>query len=198
MKVPDRVLTRDIVFTLLRIFLGFIFIFASLEKILHPDAFATSIIDYRIVSAGPALLIATVLPWIELLCGLGLLFGVFLRGSALLALIMLSVFTVLVLSALWRGLDISCGCFTQDPTAERIGWKKVGEDLLLTFMSILAFRTLSIGFSLERFLQNRSRGTSSTPDVSTAVDPVTSDTSGRLAERRIPNLAKVSPGIYQR
>lgn len=70
---------------------------------------------------------------------------------------MLSVFTVLVLSALWRGLDISCGCFTQDPKAELIGWKKVGENLLLVFMSLLVFRRPSLSFSLERFIQERSR-----------------------------------------
>jgi uncharacterized membrane protein YphA (DoxX/SURF4 family) len=156
MNVPGRVFTRNRVITLLRIILGIVFIFASIEKVLDPEAFATSISGYRIVSAGPALLIATVLPWVELLCGLGLLFGVFVRGSGLLALIMLTVFTVLVVSALWRGLDISCGCFTQDPTAERIAWKKVGENLLLIFMSFLVFRRSSPGFSLERFFQNRS------------------------------------------
>jgi putative oxidoreductase len=159
MNVPERVSTRDIVITLLRITLGIVFILASIDKVVDPDAFATSISGYRVVSAGPALLIATVLPWIELLCGLGLLFGVFVRGSALLALIMLSVFTVLVLSALWRGLDISCGCFTQDPTAERIGWKKVGENLLLIFMSFLVFHRSSFSFSLGRYIQEHSRPT---------------------------------------
>jgi len=157
MKLPEQVFTQDMVITLLRVLLGIVLIVASLDKILDPDAFAASISGYKIVSAGPAMLIATVLPWIELLCGLGLLFGVFLRGSALLTLIMLSAFTVLVLSALWRGLDISCGCFSQDPTAEWIGWKKVGENLLLTFISVLVFRSSSAGFSLERFLQNRLR-----------------------------------------
>jgi len=83
---------------------------------------------------------------------------------------MLSAFTVLVLSALWRGLDISCGCFSQDPTAEWIGWKKVGENLLLTFISVLVFRSSSAGFSLERFLQNRLRREQK-EDWTTAVVP---------------------------
>jgi uncharacterized membrane protein YphA (DoxX/SURF4 family) len=80
MNVPERVSTRDIVIRLLRMILGSVFIFASIEKAFDPDAFATSIGGYRVVSAGPTLLIATVLPWIELLSGPGLLFGLFVRG----------------------------------------------------------------------------------------------------------------------
>jgi uncharacterized membrane protein YphA (DoxX/SURF4 family) len=156
MNVPERVSTQDIVIALLRIVLGILFIFASIEKVVDPEAFATSIGGYRIVSAGPALLIATVLPWIELLCGFGFLFGVFVRGSALLALIMLSVFTVLVLSALWRGLDISCGCFTREPTAERIGWWKVGENIVLMVVSFMVLRGSSPTLICKRFLQHRS------------------------------------------
>ena len=151
--------TRDIVIAFLRIVLGVLFIAVSIEKITDPTAFATSIGGYRIVSAGPALLIGTVLPWIELLCGLGLLLGLFLRGSALLALVMLILFTVVVLSALWRGIDISCGCFTQDPTAERIGWWKVGENAVLIVMSFLVLRRPSLQFTLQRFLQNQLKPT---------------------------------------
>ena len=154
---PDRTSPQDILITLVRIVLGVVFIFVSIEKIADPTAFAASVSDYKIVSAGPALAIATVLPWIELLCGLGLLFGLFARGSALLALIMLSLFTAAVLSALWRGLDISCGCYTQDPTANRIGWWKIGENAAFIVMSFLVLRRSSLAFTLERFLQHRLR-----------------------------------------
>jgi uncharacterized membrane protein YphA (DoxX/SURF4 family) len=158
MNVPTWVISRSGVITLLRIFLGIVFIVASVEKVLDPDAFATSICGYRVVSTGPALPIATVLPWLELLSGLGLLLNVLVRGSSLLALIMLSVFTLLVLSALWRGLDISCGCFSQDPTAELIGWRKVGENLLLTFISGIVLRHSPTGFSLECIFRNSTSG----------------------------------------
>lgn len=157
MTIAERTCTRNISITLVRIVLGVVFIFASFEKIADPTAFAASISGYRIVASDPALMIGTVLPWIELLCGLGLLLGLFVRGSALLALIMLSLFTVVVLSALVRGLDISCGCYTQDPSAERIGWWKVGENAVLILMSLLVLHQSSLGFTLERFLQHRSK-----------------------------------------
>lgn len=140
MTIAEGAPTRDILVTLVRIVLGVVFVVASIEKIANPTGFAAAISGYRIIAGDPALLIATVLPWIELLCGLGLLFGLSVRGSALLALIMLSVFTLVVLSALWRGLDISCGCYTQDPDATRIGWSKVGENGVLILMSFLVLR----------------------------------------------------------
>jgi uncharacterized membrane protein YphA (DoxX/SURF4 family) len=157
MTTAERPSTLDIIIALLRIVLGILFIFVSIDKIVDPNAFAASISAYKIVSGGPALLIGTVLPWIELLCGLGLLFGLFVRGSALLALIMLSLFFVAVLSALWRGLDISCGCYTRDPTADRIGWWKIGENVVLIVVSYLVLHRSSLRFTLERFLQHHSR-----------------------------------------
>jgi putative oxidoreductase len=156
MNAADRTFTRDIVVTLLRVILGSLFIFVSIEKIADPAAFATSISAYRIVTGHSVLLIATLLPWIELLCGLGLLLGLLVRGSSLLALIMLSVFTIVVFSALWQGLDISCGCYTQDPAAERIGWSKVGENFLFILMSLAVYGRSELGFTLERLLLNRS------------------------------------------
>lgn len=157
MKIPDWVSTRELLVTLLRIVLGVVFINVSIEKIADPTAFAASVSGYRLLTADLALLVGTILPWIELLAGLGLLFGLFVRGSALLVLTLLILFTAVVLSALWRGLDISCGCYTQDPAAGRIGWWKVGENVVLVVMSFLVLRHSSPRFTLEHFLQHRSR-----------------------------------------
>jgi len=138
---------RSTAITFLRIVLGLVFVFASINKLADPGAFAEAIGSYRIIAGTAALLVATVLPWIELLTGFGLLFGLFVRGSALLAMIMLFGFTLAVLSALWRGLDISCGCFTLDPAAERIGWWKTAENALLFITSFLILRQSSYGWS---------------------------------------------------
>jgi len=130
-KLPVRPDLRRVHVTLARIVLGTVFVFASIEKIADPDAFAAAVANYRALPAFPALAAATVVPWVELLCGFGLLSGTRVRGSALLISGMLVVFTGLVISALLRGLDISCGCFTLDPSAATVGWRKVAENVLL-------------------------------------------------------------------
>ncbi|MDH3252943.1 MAG: DoxX family membrane protein [Ignavibacteria bacterium] len=124
-----RLLPYFLVF--IRVVVGFLFIAASIDKISSPDAFAEAIGNYRIIPAVAVLPAATVLPWIELLCGLALVLGFWTRGSALLISVLLVAFTFAVISALVRGLDISCGCFTLDPTAQRVGWSKIGENMLL-------------------------------------------------------------------
>ena len=139
----------------LRIILGLVFIAASVEKMADPSAFATSIGNYKLIAPSSALAIATFLPWIELLAGLTLLFGLFMRGSSLLIFIMLVIFTGGVISAVLRGLDISCGCFTQDPSVGKVGWLKVGENLLMILGSVSLYFSTSTRFSLEQYFRSR-------------------------------------------
>jgi hypothetical protein len=49
---------------------------------------------------------------------------------------MLVGFTILVFSALSRGLDISCGCFSQDPHVNKIGYQKIAENFGLIILSL--------------------------------------------------------------
>ena len=153
--------TYDHAIVLLRIILGGIFVSASVGKIADPHAFASSIIGYRILEGDAALHIATVLPWIELLCGCGLIAGVFIRGSSSLVMVMLVCFTAAVVSALWRGLDISCGCHTQDPGAERLGWWKVGENTVLAVFAFLVFRHPRTVLTIRQFLGSHVRSSTS-------------------------------------
>ena len=67
---------------------------------------------YRIVTGNLAMWIALVLPWLELVAGLGLLIPQIRRGSNLIIALLLIVFTVLHASAWARGLNINCGCFS--------------------------------------------------------------------------------------
>jgi uncharacterized membrane protein YphA (DoxX/SURF4 family) len=142
------ILSNEYVLFGLRLLLGLTLLFASIEKISDPSAFAKAIENYRLVSGTVALIMATVLPWIELLCGLAVVTGLYLRGSSLLLFIMLSGFTLAVITGLIRGLDISCGCFTLDPNVNRIGWQKVLENIGLIAVSAILFYSRNTRFTL--------------------------------------------------
>jgi uncharacterized membrane protein YphA (DoxX/SURF4 family) len=135
---------------LIRVFIGGLFITASLDKILDPNAFANSILNYKIVGSALSLLIATILPWLELLCGLGLILDLFPRTNSLIIAFLLAGFTIAVVSALIRGLDISCGCFTQDPSASKIGYQKILENIGLILLSVYLFFTSEHEINLTR------------------------------------------------
>ena len=149
------ILTNTILILRVRIFLGGLFIIASLDKIADPAAFATSILNYKIVGQTLAMLIATILPSLELLCGISLILGLYPRTSALLITIMLVGFTILVASALLRGLDISCGCFTQDPNASKIGYIKILENAGMIMLGVLLLFIQNYGITITQFFSKQ-------------------------------------------
>ena len=146
-------LENDYLNVAIRIFVGFLFIFASVDKAANPEAFAASIGNYKLVNHDIALFAATVMPWIELLSGIAIVAGLFMRGSSLLLTSLLVIFTVAVISGLLRGLDISCGCFTQDPVASKIGWMKIAENVGLILLTTFLFYSTSVKFTLEDFVK---------------------------------------------
>jgi len=111
----------DFVAVLARWFLGGIFIYMGLVKALDPVTFLKLVREYEIV-ANPVLLnlIASVLPWFEVFCGVMLLTGVAVRGSALLLFGMLIPFTLIVFKRalaiasaegiLFCAVKFNCGC----------------------------------------------------------------------------------------
>jgi uncharacterized membrane protein YphA (DoxX/SURF4 family) len=111
-----------------RLLLGIIFIIASIDKIVSPDAFAASIHAYRLTPAIIENLLAITIPWIELLCGCCLVMGVNVRASSFLLTILLGVFSVAISIALLRGLTIDCGCFGKEHLTP-VSWGKVLEDV---------------------------------------------------------------------
>lgn len=99
-------IARDAAAVLARWWLGLVFIYMGLNKaITHPEAFLELVRQYHMVET-PVLLnsIAAALPWFEVYCGVLLLAGVAVRGTALNLIAMLVPFTLAVLK---RALDMA-------------------------------------------------------------------------------------------
>lgn len=94
-----------------QIALGAIFVAAALPKIADPPSFAHMIYNYRILPAGLINISALVMPWVELLAGLCLILGVWVRPARWLIGAMLVVFMIAISINLFRGNAIDCGCF---------------------------------------------------------------------------------------
>ena len=131
---------------------GLIFIYASADKLFHTSAFAVAVYNYKILPGGLINLVAITLPWLELVCAILLIIGLFPRAAALILSGLLVVFFFALSLSFYRGIDISCGCFTVSTTADKIGLSYMLRDLLVLAMSvqILCFdRNL---LSIERLL----------------------------------------------
>jgi len=99
-----------------RLLLGGIFAYAAVTKLLDPAALAADIGHYRLVPHPAAVLLASYLPWIELLCAAAVLSRQQERGALTLLLGLCLIFSVALASAWIRGLDITCGCFGHSTT----------------------------------------------------------------------------------
>jgi uncharacterized membrane protein YphA (DoxX/SURF4 family) len=118
----------------LRLVVGGVFLWAGILKIFDPLEFAQGIADYRVFPRVISLFLALVLPWLEVLCGVLLILGVFRNASALLVSCLLAGFLVLIISAILRGLDIDCGCFGS--LSQKADYKLILTDSLLLFFSL--------------------------------------------------------------
>lgn len=113
MKFDRRTKERSFyIFTLVvRLGLGFLFLWSCLPKIRQPYDFLSTVYDYQLVGPKLGMLTAMTLPWLELLVSLCLLGGIFVSGALLASIAMAGMFTSVLGWALYRGLEISCGCF---------------------------------------------------------------------------------------
>ena len=114
----------------LRLALGAVFLWAGIAKASDPHTFGLEIARYRMVPHEVINLMAILLPWIEILAGAALVLGLWTRASALVCGGLMVVFLVALISALQRGLDISCGCFGASDSAARISQAYLWRDLL--------------------------------------------------------------------
>ena len=102
---------RCILWRILDFTVAAIFIYAGVLKMLDPAQFAHDINNYRILPWTLSVALAFYLPWLEILCGLGLIFRFLYRGALSLLTVLIVVFTLATIAAKVRGLDITCGCF---------------------------------------------------------------------------------------
>ena len=127
-----------------RLILGIIFILASVDKIIHPAAFARIIYNYQILPDGFINLAAILLPWMETLLGILLILGVWLPGTVVFSNIFLVVFFGALVSTVARGLNIHCGCFSTSTEGDpNTVWYFIRDSAFLIMGGYLLFKVIS-------------------------------------------------------
>ncbi|HKQ48874.1 MAG TPA: MauE/DoxX family redox-associated membrane protein [Phycisphaerae bacterium] len=118
---------------------GGVFLFAAQSKIVEPRQFIIDIKNYRMVPEAYLHLVALLMPWWEVGAALALIFPRTRRAGAILISGMLLLFIAAVsYAALYKGYNISCGCFGKGSAAA--GWKTIALDtglLIATLVSLI-------------------------------------------------------------
>jgi len=112
---------------------GAVFVFAGLSKIvdfqlfrfLDPMDLARDIDNYKILPWAISVWLAFYLPWLEIICGLALIFRRMYSGALALALALMVVFIGASIAAKARGIDIKCGCFGHVSDQLSFAWHMV-------------------------------------------------------------------------
>jgi putative oxidoreductase len=90
---------------------GGVFIYSGVIKALDPVRFGLDIDNYKSLPWFISVRLAFYLPWLEILCGLALIFRFLYRGGLSILMALILVFIGATIAAKARGLDITCGCF---------------------------------------------------------------------------------------
>lgn len=90
------------------------FVYACYHKIADPGRFAKIIYGYYLFPDVSINIIAIVLPFLELVSGLALIFGIYPRSAVIITNGMLLGFIAALSINLVRGQQFDCGCFSFD------------------------------------------------------------------------------------
>ena len=147
-----KILSHPLLSLIIRLIIGGIFIFFAIGKIADSTLFAKEISNYRIMPEFSLSIMSLSLPWIELICGLFLMSGIRLRSSAMICGVLTIIFIIAIGSAMFRGLDINCGCFSE--VKVYVGWPKIIEDSFILIGLIQIYFFPRQRFTLEQIVIN--------------------------------------------
>lgn len=132
----------------LRLIVGGVFIYASLDKLMNQEEFSKAIYNYKFLPAVFINIFAIIIPYLELIAGLFLIIGIYKRGSSFIISFLLIIFIIALGQALARGLDINCACFSLETVNQKsdiwhvifdsIG-SRIIQDILLLIASIIIY-----------------------------------------------------------
>jgi uncharacterized membrane protein YphA (DoxX/SURF4 family) len=148
MAKDRKFLDNDYLSLIIRLFVGAVFIYAAMDKVAHPIQFARIVYNYHFL---PTILInvfAIVMPWVEITCGIALIFGFFRSGGVLLVNLLVLSFLIALGVNLFRGINIECGCFTVSGKAKENILGLLIRDAGMLVLTIYLFLNRSKRFSL--------------------------------------------------
>jgi putative oxidoreductase len=125
---------------ILAIIIGALFVYAGALKAGDPVRFAGDIQNYHVLPWTVNVRLAFYLPWLEMICGLALIFRRLYSGALALVLALMLVFIGASIAAKARGIDISCGCFGH-----------VSDQLSFAWHMVLDFAILAVVVALWRW-----------------------------------------------
>jgi uncharacterized membrane protein YphA (DoxX/SURF4 family) len=124
---------------ILRLIVGTIFLIAGIVKLKSGSSqFLSAIMGYELVPKFVAAVLASLLPWLEVVVGGLLILGLWSQFSVVAGVILLLIFSSGIAISLLRDKDNDCGCFR---TVTPVQWRLIYRNLILLGLLILVYGT---------------------------------------------------------
>ncbi len=125
------------------VIVGGYFLYAAFGKILDPRQFVIDIKNYRIMPEPWLNLPALFMPWWEVAAAIALIIPRTRRAGAIIISGLLVLFIGMIgYSAIYKGLDISCGCTGKH--SSKAGWLSIFRNLLLLAATVASVYLYSV------------------------------------------------------
>jgi uncharacterized membrane protein YphA (DoxX/SURF4 family) len=127
--------------------MGLVFVYAAWTKLTQSWIQVAMTVDaYQLLPEWAVLFVARTLPWAELVLGLWLISGKWLRLAAPAASALLAAFIVVLVRSYAKGMQIDCGCFgSGDPLSAYTLARDGGLLATSLLLTVMAFRQRAQG-----------------------------------------------------
>ncbi len=123
----------------IRLVLGGVFVWAGSAKLVQIPSFVETVVAFDLLPVNWVVPFALSVVWIELIAGGLLLLGIWPRSSALVVLALLVVFSAALGINMYRGNDVTCGCFGGEGGIS-LAWTLLRDLLLAGGAAVLLMR----------------------------------------------------------
>lgn len=116
-----------------RLIVAGLFVYTGYTKVLDPETFIKEVRAYELAPLQLSNLVAYILPWVEILAGLLLLYGFWRLEARVVLAVLLAVFVAAKAYLLLQGREFDCGCVPTDSALHVLfdGWTGVVTNLVL-------------------------------------------------------------------
>ena len=123
----------------LAVLAGAVFVYAGVLKMRDPLQFANDVSNYHILPWPLGVRLAFYLPWLEILCGLALIFRRAFAGALAITSALIFIFIGATIWAKIQGIDVTCGCFGSASSNLTLTWHLVINSSILAVLIVLWF-----------------------------------------------------------
>jgi putative oxidoreductase len=130
---------RPVIGRALAVLAGAVFVYAGVLKVRDPLQFANDVSNYDILPWSVGVWLAFYLPWLEILCGLALIFHRVFAGALAITGALIFIFIGATIWAKIQGIDVACGCFGTASSNLTLTWHLVINSSILAVLIVLWF-----------------------------------------------------------